>query len=162
MAELFGPDAKAADFRSAMYNIRCQVGQKDRFEEGLIRSGAYIEEIKQIFRDADLPEDLAYLPHVESSFNPKAYSKFGAAGMWQFTRSTGRRFMKIDYTIDERRDPINFIPGGRATAAQKLSEIRILALGHHGLQSRHHRNAAGPEKKGQLRYDFPGISQPDF
>jgi membrane-bound lytic murein transglycosylase D len=43
---------------------------------------------------------------VESSFNPKAYSKFGAAGMWQFTRSTGRRFMKVGYTIDERRDPI--------------------------------------------------------
>jgi len=106
VADLFGPDAKAADFRSAMNNIRCQVGQKDRFQEGLVRSGAYIEEIKQIFRDADLPEDLAYLPHVESSFNPKAYSKFGAAGMWQFTRSTGRRFMKIDYTIDERRDPL--------------------------------------------------------
>jgi membrane-bound lytic murein transglycosylase D len=106
VAELFGPAAKAADFRSAMYNIRCQVGQKDRFLEGLVRSGAYIEEIKQIFHEADLPEDLAYLPHVESSFNPKAYSKFGAAGMWQFTRSTGRRFMKIDYTIDERRDPI--------------------------------------------------------
>ena len=106
VAALFGPDAGAADFRSAMYNIRCQVGQKDRFQEGLIRSGAYIEEIKQIFRAAGLPEDLAYLPHVESSFNPKAYSKFGAAGMWQFTRSTGRRFMKIDYTIDERRDPL--------------------------------------------------------
>jgi membrane-bound lytic murein transglycosylase D len=106
VADLFGPDAKAADFRSAMYNIRCQVGQKDRFQEGLVRSGAYIEEIKQIFRDAGLPEDLAYLPHVESSFNPKAYSKFGAAGMWQFTRSTGRRFMQIGYTIDERRDPI--------------------------------------------------------
>jgi len=106
VAALFGPNAKASDFRSAMYNIRCQVGQKDRFEEGLIRSGAYIEEIKQIFRDADLPEDLAYMPHVESSFNPEAYSKFGAAGMWQFTRSTGRRFMQIDYTIDERRDPL--------------------------------------------------------
>jgi len=106
VAELFGPDAGSADFRAAMRNIRCQVGQKDRFEAGLIRSGAYIDEIKLIFRDAGLPEDLAYLPHVESSFNPKAYSKFGAAGMWQFTRSTGRRFMKVDYTIDERRDPI--------------------------------------------------------
>lgn len=106
VAEMFGPDAKPADFRSAMYHIRCQVGQKDRFEEGLVRSGAYIDEIQQIFREAGLPEDLAYLPHVESSFNPKAYSKFGAAGMWQFTRSTGRRFMKVDYTVDERRDAI--------------------------------------------------------
>ena len=106
VAEQFGPDATAAEFRLAMRNLRCQTGQKDRFREGLIRSGAYIDEIKQIFNDAGLPEDLAYLPHVESSFNPKAYSKFGAAGMWQFTRSTGKRFMKVGYTIDERRDPI--------------------------------------------------------
>ncbi|CAB1075278.1 Membrane-bound lytic murein transglycosylase D [Olavius algarvensis Delta 1 endosymbiont] len=106
VAKLFAPDAKAAVFRSAMRNLRCQTGQKNRFRQGLIRSGAYIDEIKQIFRDAGLPKDLAYLPHVESSFNPKAYSKFGAAGMWQFTRSTGKQFMKVGYTIDERRDPI--------------------------------------------------------
>jgi len=106
VADLFGPDAKSTDYRTAMRNIRCQVGQKDRFREGLIRSGAYIEEIKQIFREFGLPEDLAYLPHVESSFNPQAYSKFGAAGMWQFTRSTGRRYMAVGYTVDERRDPI--------------------------------------------------------
>jgi membrane-bound lytic murein transglycosylase D len=106
VAEQFGPGAGAAVFRSAMRNLRCQTGQKDRFRGGLIRSGAYIDEIIQIFRDAGLPEDLAYLPHVESSFNPRAYSKFGAAGMWQFTRATGKHFMKVGYTIDERRDPI--------------------------------------------------------
>ncbi len=106
VADLFGPDAKGADYGSAMRNIRCQTGQKDRFREGVIRSGADIEKVKEIFRDSGLPEDLAYLPHVESSFNPKAYSKFGAAGVWQFTRSTGRRYMTIGYTIDERRDPI--------------------------------------------------------
>lgn len=106
VADLFGPDAKAADYRAALRRIRCQTGQKDRFRQGVIRSGAYIEKMRQIFRDAGLPEDLAHLPHVESSFNPKAYSKFGAAGVWQFTRSTGRRFMAIGYTVDERRDPI--------------------------------------------------------
>ena len=106
VAEQFGPGSGAAAYRSAMRNLRCQTGQKDRFRMGLIRSGAYIDEIRQIFRDAGLPEDLAYLPHVESSFNPKAYSKFGASGMWQFTRATGKRFMKVGYTIDERRDPI--------------------------------------------------------
>ncbi len=106
VAEQFGPEAKPGDYQAALRNLRCQTGQKDRFREGLIRSGAYIGEIKQIFTEAGLPEDLAYLPHVESSFNPKAYSKFGAAGMWQFTRSTGRRFMQVGYTIDERRDPI--------------------------------------------------------
>jgi membrane-bound lytic murein transglycosylase D len=106
LAGLFGPDTKPAEFRAAMRSIRCQTGQKDRFRAGVIRSGAYMDEIKRIFRSKGLPEDLAYLPHVESSFNPKAYSKFGAAGMWQFTRSTGKQYMKVGYTIDERRDPI--------------------------------------------------------
>ncbi len=106
VAGLFGPDTKPAEFRAAMRHIRCQTGQKDRFRDGVIRSGAYIDEIKRIFRSQGLPEDLSYLPHVESSFNPNAYSKFGAAGMWQFTRSTGKHYMKVGYTIDERRDPI--------------------------------------------------------
>jgi membrane-bound lytic murein transglycosylase D len=106
VAGLFGPDTKPAEFRAAMRNIRCQTGQKDRFRDGVIRSGAYLDEIKRIFRSQGLPEDLSYLPHVESSFNPNAYSKFGAAGMWQFTRSTGKHYMKVGYTIDERRDPM--------------------------------------------------------
>lgn len=106
VAALFGPYAKPADYRCAMRNLRCQVGQNDPFRQGIIRSGAYLAEMKQIFRDAGLPEDLVYLPHVESSFNPKAYSKFGAAGMWQFTRSTGKGYMTISYAVDERRDPI--------------------------------------------------------
>jgi peptidoglycan lytic transglycosylase D len=52
-----------------------------------------------------LPRELAALPHVESSFDPTAYSKVGAAGLWQFTRSTGVRYMQIDHVVDERRDP---------------------------------------------------------
>jgi membrane-bound lytic murein transglycosylase D len=106
VADLFGANAKPADFQAAMRNLRCQVGQKDPFRLGITRSGAYLQEIKRIFRDAGLPEDLAYLPHVESSFNPHAYSKFGAAGIWQFTRSTGKRYMTVSYAVDERRDPI--------------------------------------------------------
>ncbi len=106
VANLFGTEAKRSDFRSAMRNLRCQVGQKEPFRQGIIRSGAYLAKIQQIFRDAGLPMELSYLPHVESSFNSKAYSKFGAAGIWQFTRSTGKRFMTVGYAVDERRDPI--------------------------------------------------------
>jgi len=106
VATFFGSNAGPAVFRKAMRNIRCQIGQKDRFREGLIRSGAYIEKIKGIFISHGLPENLAHLPHVESSFNLEAYSKFGAAGIWQFTRSTAKQFMTVDYALDERRDPI--------------------------------------------------------
>lgn len=93
-------------FIDAAENIRGQLGQKDRFLAGLKRSGRYVGKIKEIFRYYGLPEELAVLPHVESSFNYDAYSSAGAAGIWQFTRSTGRLFMQIDYVVDERRDPI--------------------------------------------------------
>jgi len=106
VAALFGTEAKPADFQAAMRNLRCQVGQKEPFRQGIIRSGAYLADIMQIFSDYGLPMDLAYLPHVESSFNPRAYSKFGAAGIWQFTRATGRQYMIVGYAVDERRDPI--------------------------------------------------------
>lgn len=86
--------------------IRFQQGQKDNFIAGLKRSYRYLRYIKKIFTSVGLPEDLSYLPHVESSFNYKAYSKMGASGIWQFTNSTGKRYMKIDYAIDERNDPI--------------------------------------------------------
>ncbi|MBU0908439.1 MAG: transglycosylase SLT domain-containing protein, partial [Proteobacteria bacterium] len=117
--------ASASKLSQAADAVRFQRCLKDHFLEGLVRSEAYLAEIKKIFRSYDLPEDLAYLPHVESSFNYKAYSKFGAAGIWQFTQSTGKRFMTIDYTLDERRDPI------RATHAA----ARFLKENHNKLGS---------------------------
>ncbi len=86
-------------------NIRMQRGQKDKFIKGVIRSGAYLPRFKEIFRSYGLPEELAYLPHVESSFNLYAHSHAGAAGMWQFTKGTGKDFMLINDTVDERLDP---------------------------------------------------------
>ncbi len=106
VASLHGPSADSNTFKQAIDNMRFQQGVADQFLKGLERSAAYLDSIKRIFRDKGVPEDLAYLPHVESSFNPRAYSKFGAAGLWQFIRSTGRLYMKIDYTVDERRDPL--------------------------------------------------------
>jgi membrane-bound lytic murein transglycosylase D len=115
IADFFGPNASPQAFREAANNIRCQVGQRDRFEKGLIRSGAYLQRIKAIFRSHGLPEDLCFLPHVESSFDYTACSKAGAAGMWQFTRATGKKFLTVNRFLDERRDPL------RATeAAAKL------------------------------------------
>lgn len=87
--------------------IRFQYGLKDRYYNGLIRSYRFLEFIKKTFKDLSLPEELVYLPHVESSFNYNAYSKVGAAGIWQFMRYTGRIYgLKINYIIDERRDPL--------------------------------------------------------
>jgi len=105
VAALFAKSSRKR-LKEAADSVRIQIGQKDRFLEGVVRSGSYMAQIKTIFRKKGLPEDLAYLPHVESSFNLNAYSKFGASGIWQFTRSTGRQFLTINYEIDERQDPI--------------------------------------------------------
>jgi membrane-bound lytic murein transglycosylase D len=50
--------------------------------------------------------ELAALPMVESSYNPQAYSKAGAVGLWQFIRSTGKQYLTIKRKRDDRRDPI--------------------------------------------------------
>jgi membrane-bound lytic murein transglycosylase D len=103
--ELWGPNVSAAMLRDAAQRIRFQLGQADRFKEGLIRSSSWETHIAETFANQGLPPELAVLPHVESSFNATAYSKVGAAGLWQFMRSTGRRYMRIDEAVDERLDP---------------------------------------------------------
>jgi membrane-bound lytic murein transglycosylase D len=130
-----GPDAErvralwpqsvsARTLQDAADDIRFQLGQANRFREGLIRSGAYEAHIAETFANMGLPPELAALPHVESSFNPAAYSHAGAAGLWQFIRSTGRRFMRIDAVVDERMDPY------RSTeAAAKLLKFNYDLLG---------------------------------
>ena len=78
----------------------------DRFQEGLTRSGRYIDMIRGIFREEGLPEDLAYMAHVESAYKPTAYSRARAKGVWQFIVGTGTRYgLRRDWWIDERSDP---------------------------------------------------------
>jgi len=86
--------------------VRAQRGIKERTAAGLKRSGRHITHMQQIFRERGLPIELTYLPIVESSYDITARSNVGALGMWQFMRATGRQYMRVDRSIDERRDPI--------------------------------------------------------
>lgn len=71
------------------------------------RAENYIAEMRDIVRKYDLPEELVYLPIVESGFNYRAYSPKGAAGMWQFMLGTAKWIgMKRNEWVDERFDPI--------------------------------------------------------
>lgn len=106
VASLFKGELTSKRLRKASRSIRGQNGLRERFRLGLQRSGLYLPYMKKIFQEANLPLELLAIPHVESSFNYRAYSKLGAAGIWQFTRSTGRSYMKISYEVDERLDPI--------------------------------------------------------
>jgi len=106
IANLYARFAPGHALKRAHRRIRFQRGQRERFLKGLERSGQYIDEIRQILKKYRVPPELSYLPHVESSFNPKAHSKAGASGLWQFITSTGRLYLKINSAVDERRDPI--------------------------------------------------------
>lgn len=103
--QLWGAEVSNERLLQAAEDIRFQLGQSNRFKQGVIRSGEWRDYIDSVFSDMGLPKELAILPHVESSFNPNAYSRVGAAGLWQFIRATGRRYMTIDYIVDERMDP---------------------------------------------------------
>lgn len=114
----------ASLFRHLRQNVHFQRGIKETFQEGLVRSGLYLDRIEEVIKRHRLPQELALLPHVESSFRYDAYSKWGAAGIWQFMRGTGRRFLTINRYIDERRDPL------KATeAAAKFLEENYQELG---------------------------------
>lgn len=127
---LIGKDAPPSKYLQASEQLRCQSGQKSRFLSGLIRSGEYLDEFRQIFSGRGLPADLVYLAHVESSYDLHATSKCGAAGIWQFMPATARRYMKVNDVLDERRDPV---VSTRAAAAflkenQELLDSWPLAL----------------------------------
>ncbi len=86
--------------------IRAQWGLRERFAGGVETSRRYLPEMEAIFRREGLPVELTRLPLVESCFNVRAYSKMGAAGIWQFMPATARLYMHVGDAVDERRDPI--------------------------------------------------------
>lgn len=105
--------------------VRAQRGTRERFKRGLEISGRYNLQFRKIFRDAGLPEELAYLPHVESSFQPAARSSAGAVGMWQFTKGAAQTFMPGRNEVDRRLDPFASANGAAnylAHAYKKLGD----------------------------------------
>jgi membrane-bound lytic murein transglycosylase D len=80
---------------------------RQNFELGLARSTKYLPMMREIFQEEGLPEQLVYLALIESNFNPRAYSRRRAVGIWQFMAGTGRKFgLRINWWVDERRDPV--------------------------------------------------------
>lgn len=94
------------DERSLEKSFAYRFGFAHRIKKAINTSGRYLPEMKRIFKEQGLPQELTTIPFIESAFNPKAYSHAGAAGIWQFISATGRRYLRIDDTIDERYDPI--------------------------------------------------------
>lgn len=94
---------KAVDHSIYLFSDRI----KERFSLWLSRSGKYLELMKEILKNKNIPEDIVFLSLIESGFNPYAYSVARAVGPWQFISSTAKRYgLVIDWWRDERRDPV--------------------------------------------------------
>ena len=79
---------------------------RDKFAIWLGRSEKYIPFMKNLLKEHGLPEDLVYMSLIESGFNPYAYSRAKAVGLWQFISLTGKRYgLRVNWWVDERRDP---------------------------------------------------------
>ncbi|MFN8544006.1 MAG: transglycosylase SLT domain-containing protein [Candidatus Binatia bacterium] len=120
--QLFKDDPSPERFAAAAgeKRLRSQRGLRERFGDGLRTARRYFPEMERIFREEGLPAELTRLPLIESCFDVNAYSKVGAAGIWQFMPRTGRLFaMKVGDLVDERRDPIASTRG----AARYLKEM---------------------------------------
>lgn len=122
--QIWGCPCTPEDLRRAAGNIRAQQGLREKVDEGIQRAHALLPRIIPILHEHNVPAELAALPLVESTYNPTAHSRAGAVGLWQFIRSTGKRYLTITRARDDRRDPI------RATeAAARLLRHNYEALG---------------------------------
>lgn len=99
-SERFAQEKVREQFLFLSRNVRFKM------DNWIKRGERYLPHARQVFVSRGLPEDLIYLAFIESGYNPKAYSRSGAAGCWQFMPFTGRRFnLSVDWWMDERRDP---------------------------------------------------------
>lgn len=94
--------------------------RKKSFEKLMAISDYYFPMFEEAFAQKNVPLEIKYLAVVESALNPRAVSRVGATGLWQFMYQTGKQYnLKIDSYIDERSDPLK----ATAAAAQYMSNM---------------------------------------
>lgn len=93
-------------YAAAAQNLRVQQGLREPFHDALLRARYYRPAMERVFEKFGLPPELVALAAVESGFSARAHSSAGALGIWQFTRSTGREYLRITRYRDDRLDPM--------------------------------------------------------
>ena len=128
------------------------------------RASHYLYHIVNELEERGLPTELALLPFVESAYNPKAYSKSHASGLWQFIPSTGRYYdLQQDWWHDQRRDPI----ASTDAALRYLNYLYefqgdwYLALASYNWGEGSVRRAIERNAKKNLSGDYLSLSMPD-
>jgi membrane-bound lytic murein transglycosylase D len=97
----------AADHRAVDQQLRYYAGNPDYLQRAFGRADLYLYHIVTQVQARGMPLELALLPVVESAFEPYAYSRASASGLWQFIPGTGSRFgLKQDWWYDGRRDVV--------------------------------------------------------
>ena len=121
---------------------------KERIQTRLQRGKRYEPMIREKFRARGIPEDMYYLGLVESGYDPHAYSRAAAVGMWQFMSSTARGVgLRVDHWIDERRDPV------RSTdAAARFLNILHGQFGSYYLAAAAYNGGPGRVSRGLARF----------
>lgn len=142
-------------FKNAIGTFRAQRGLKERTALALETSGNYLPEMESIFGRYRLPQRLTRLPLVESSFNVEAYSKVGAAGLWQFIPSSAKIYMRLNEVVDDRRDPWT-----STDAAARHLRDDYAALGSWPLALTAYNHGRGGVAKGLKKVD--GSTLPDL
>jgi membrane-bound lytic murein transglycosylase D len=121
---------------------------RPEFARSLQRQTRYGPLIRQKLREGGLPEDMTYLALIESWYDPNAYSKAAAVGIWQFMAGTGRGVgLRVDWWVDERRDPVRSTEG----AVRLLSGLRA-EFGSLYLAAAAYDGGDGRVSRGLLRY----------
>ena len=105
MHKLFPATWTAGEIASSVDRMVGRRGMRRTFRASLESSLQYQDLLDSVFRAEGIPTRLKYLAHVESRFNPEVVSPAGAAGMWQFLKSSGSRYLVIDERVDQRFDP---------------------------------------------------------
>lgn len=121
-------------------NLRTQAGQRDNVMKGLLAAESFFPKMEELFRGLRVPAELTRLALVESSFNLHAYSRVGAAGVWQFMLNPGSKFLKIDSSlkIDERLSPLKSTVAAAKLLRENYTRFRSWPLAvtsyNHGLR----------------------------
>lgn len=155
--------------RVAYFIDRYQHAGHDRFAAWLARGGRYEKMIRAKLREAGLPEDLTYLALIESGYDPHAYSRAAAVGMWQFMASTARSTgLRVDWWVDERRDPVRSTEGAAKFLGwlnEQFGSLYLAAAAYNGGPGRVSRGLTryADELEGQTGDDaFFALAEKDY